>query len=615
MSIAARLWLSTTVILCTLAVLIAGVLWAALESTEAVDAKWDALRLTEQTELVLSDLKDSETGQRGFLLTGSDRYLTPFNNASKRLPDHIAQLKQMTAATPELRQRADQLEEIVGEKLAELSQTIAVRRDQGLEAALNIVNSGRGSDLMDQARRVVAEMQAMQATEIKQQQADLDQIFSILIWGLIIGGFALAACVVVNNLVLLRSLTSPLQAMRAGISRIVAGNLEERIELQGRDELSTLGKAFNAMMDDLRRERASRQHAEEEVMRGHEALMARSEELEDRTRAIDLLGRMANRLPGCGDEAEFIDVVERFAPQILPGMPGALYTLTNSQTLLRRIGAWNSPANESLEFAPKECWGLRRGQPHVIADVTADIVCGHIEPGTVTGYRCLPLVAQSETVGLLYIEEIPGSRIDSQDLAVFTETIAFSLVNLRLRERLRNQSVRDPLTDLFNRRYLEESLELEFSRARRNQQSLSLIMLDIDHFKRFNDLHGHDAGDVVLKAVAQLIKRTVRQGDVACRYGGEEFILVLPGNGAAEAALLGERVRAAVEALEVTFKSQPLGKVTISLGVADYPRLGETAPEVTDAADRALYAAKGNGRNQLVIAGDVATAHQSLAGE
>src|SRR5262249_25436128 len=163
--------------------------------------------------------------------------------------------------------------------------------------------------------------------------------------------------------------------------------------------------------------------------------------------------------------------------------------------------------------------------------------------------------AQGETVGLFYIEEQQGdTAINDQDLHALSETIGLSLVNLRLQEKLRNQSIRDPLTGLFNRRYLEASLELECSRAERSKDPIGVVMLDVDHFKRFNDTFGHDAGDVVLKHIGEILKRSVRQGDVACRFGGEEFVVVLPGTGATEAFEVAERVRQSVQKLEVMYR-------------------------------------------------------------
>jgi diguanylate cyclase (GGDEF)-like protein len=182
-----------------------------------------------------------------------------------------------------------------------------------------------------------------------------------------------------------------------------------------------------------------------------------------------------------------------------------------------------------------------------------------------------------------------------------TETVALSLVNLRLQEKLRNQSIRDPLTGLFNRRYLEESLELECSRAERSREPIAVVMLDVDHFKRFNDTFGHDAGDVVLKHVGEILRRSIRQGDLACRYGGEEFVLVMPGTSVAEAAEVAERVRESIKRLEVAYRNQSLGKITISLGVAPHPAAGQTPAELIEAADQMLYAAKSAGRDRVQL--------------
>jgi len=219
----------------------------------------------------------------------------------------------------------------------------------------------------------------------------------------------------------------------------------------------------------------------------------------------------------------------------------------------------------------------------------------------------MPLVAQSETVGLLYLE---GSADEETQLHqggedvthMLRETVSLGLVNLRLREKLRSQSVRDPLTGLYNRRYLDESLELELARALRSETPIAAIMLDIDHFKKFNDTFGHDAGDVVLKEIADVLARSMRRGDIAGRFGGEEFLLLMPGADAERAIARAESMRRAIALLDVGYAGQKLGRITASFGVATFPRDAETAQSLVQAADKALYAAKDAGRDRVIAA-------------
>jgi diguanylate cyclase (GGDEF)-like protein/PAS domain S-box-containing protein len=174
----------------------------------------------------------------------------------------------------------------------------------------------------------------------------------------------------------------------------------------------------------------------------------------------------------------------------------------------------------------------------------------------------------------------------------------------RLREaqaRLQAQSVTDALTGLFNRRYLAATLPRELAAARRRGQGVGVIMVDIDHFKAVNDSHGHLAGDGVLRAVAGILARRTRAGDVACRYGGEEFLLVLPGMPLQEAARRAEQLRAEVAAARIDLGPSVL-QVTASFGVAAFPGHGDSLDTLAGAADRALYAAKAAGRDRVCVA-------------
>jgi diguanylate cyclase (GGDEF)-like protein len=182
------------------------------------------------------------------------------------------------------------------------------------------------------------------------------------------------------------------------------------------------------------------------------------------------------------------------------------------------------------------------------------------------------------------------------------EQFALALANLRLRETLRGQSIRDPLTGLFNRRYMEETLDRELSRAARERRPLSVILLDIDRFKHFNDTFGHEAGDTVLASLGALLRGASRAGDVACRYGGEEFVLILPAASLADAQRRAEEIREAIRGLRVTHNGRPLEAVRCSMGVAAFPEHGEVGGALLRAADAALYRAKREGRDQVILA-------------
>jgi diguanylate cyclase len=223
---------------------------------------------------------------------------------------------------------------------------------------------------------------------------------------------------------------------------------------------------------------------------------------------------------------------------------------------------------------------------------------------------CIPMMAQGETLGSLYLDSgtIHATSdvtqlTDSQQRMVktLTEHLALAVANLNLRETLRSQSIRDPLTGLYNRRYMEESLEREFRRALRKGQPLSILMVDLDHFKRFNDSHGHEAGDAVLRELAKVFQALLRTEDIVSRYGGEEFTLILPDTGLEAAHECATRLVMASQGIQVQHYGEILDGIRLSIGVACYPRSGTTAETVLRAADSALYRAKEQGRNQVVL--------------
>ena len=307
-----------------------------------------------------------------------------------------------------------------------------------------------------------------------------------------------------------------------------------------------------------------------------------------------------------------IDEVREGLPSVLGGLLpqlGGRLALINPSQNLAAIGAhWGNHGlvAESI-FAPEDCLALRRGQPYPLAGAKPGFVCKHVawpNPDMPQAdYLCLPLMAQGETMGVLTFDGDHTPSTAERHLAqAAAEQLAQALANLRLQETLRTQSIRDPLTGLFNRRYLEVSVERELLRATRRSLPLAILMIDVDHFKSFNDTHGHEAGDAVLAQFAEVLKHATRLEDIVCRHGGEEFVVLLQEADEQIAHKRAEQVRLAVSQMTVTHRDVQLPRITASIGVAIFPRDGRTQQDLLRRADNALYLAKKGGRNRVASA-------------
>jgi diguanylate cyclase (GGDEF)-like protein len=244
---------------------------------------------------------------------------------------------------------------------------------------------------------------------------------------------------------------------------------------------------------------------------------------------------------------------------------------------------------------------------HEVVDPQTGLLCRHFTHAPETGYLCLPLTVLGETLGVLCLIDNAIRKGKHQlsllHLAVSVgETIKLSLSNLKLRDELRLQTIQDPLTGLFDRRYLDETLPRELNRAQRLGTPLCVVMLDIDGFKHFNDSFGHGPGDSLLREFANILHKHLRKSDISCRYGGDEFLLVLPDSSIVDTQQRMEEIRTYVSGLQQTHQDgQELDLITLSAGIAHAPEHGTTASELLRASDEAMYAAKQAGRNRIVI--------------
>ncbi|NWG13805.1 MAG: GGDEF domain-containing protein, partial [Acidobacteria bacterium] len=253
----------------------------------------------------------------------------------------------------------------------------------------------------------------------------------------------------------------------------------------------------------------------------------------------------------------------------------------------------------------EECWALRRGRVHWVEDSRTGLLCKHLHTPAPGSYICIPMMAQSEALGVLHLAqpvEAPMTEAKQRLAITMAEHIAMALSNLKLHETLRSQSIRDPLTGLFNRRFMEESLELELRRASRSQKPLGVIMVEVDHFHIINEGMGRDAADSVLRDVGDLLQSTIRKEDIACRITAQRFAVILPNGNAEITAHRAENLREMIRNFEMKHRRQPIGRVTVSAGVAVFPDHGRIGEALLRAAEGALNRAKQEGGDRVLVA-------------
>jgi len=357
-----------------------------------------------------------------------------------------------------------------------------------------------------------------------------------------------------------------------------------------------------------------RKVAERELQAANEQLARLVGELEERNAEMNQLGEMGEQFQSCQNTGEACAIGAQYIQKLFPDYTGALCMINPSRDLVEAIQMWGDPAPTSKVFEPTDCWALRRGRPHLVDDAHPGVLCGHITCPQVGQYLCVPMMAHGEALGILHLNHtVP--ELDQQRLTerIFSEhniqlataiadQIALALADLKLREKLRQRAIRDILTGVFNRRYMEETLERELRRAERNKSSLGVIMLDIDHFKEYNDFFGHAGGDALLHELGGMLKKSIRGADIVSRYGGEEFVIVLPDTTLEITRERAEELRQAAKDLHVYYLDKPLGKTALSFGVAAFPEHGRTIEEILKSVDAALYRAKKEGRDRVVVA-------------
>ncbi|RZS52262.1 diguanylate cyclase [Sphaerotilus mobilis] len=349
-----------------------------------------------------------------------------------------------------------------------------------------------------------------------------------------------------------------------------------------------------------------RRRRDEELRATNGRLISMVADLERHKSDMARIAELNELLQSARTESEAFDVVRAAAAVLFADCDGG-FAVAGPGEEMRIVGNWGEPGSLPASYPRTACWAIRRGGPHLQAGQEG-IRCRHRSHGSMGAMLCTPLYVEGELIGVLHLQgheadhkrEAFGSVVQ-QRLEVFGEVVKLGLSNLRLRDSLREQALRDVLTGLPNRRLFDEALPRELTRCLRAGQPLTLAMVDVDHFKRFNDRYGHDAGDRVLCLVARTLAGCIRADDMACRYGGDEFICLLPGMSAADAAARFELALSRI-AEEAGSAGLPHETITFTVGLASAPDCGDDVATLTRAADAALYVAKEKGRNRVELA-------------
>jgi diguanylate cyclase (GGDEF)-like protein len=522
----------------------------------ATDNIKTTLSIQRATSEVINTLLDAETGQRGYLITSDPSYLRPYELARDRIGGQLHQLLSDVAHNPTQLAKAERLKVLSEDKLRELAAAVSAHSRAGLTVSRQIVTANGGKMIMDQIRDVISAIQLEETNSLSdgRRKYRLTEWVAVASWSV----FLAIALVVLAALYWLMG-----------------------IERRHRDE-------------------AAADHA-----RYVQELGQSMRSLEKQRDEIAKLNAFSDYLQRCETLNEVGDVVTRNVPSLVETFSGALYVSNGADQVFRMLSGWGSTQGPRY-LRPDACWALRGGQSHGSHSDGAAPRCGHFS-GDPEQTLCLPIIAHGEVLGLLALwsAEEPHADIDEvrRSGLMVARQLATTIANIELKQTLQDQALRDALTGSFNRRYLDIVGDKETSRGQREGRNVSLIILDLDHFKEYNDSFGHTAGDAALVCVANYLKKNIRECDWLFRYGGEEFVIILSNAGPNDASAKANELCAGISALSITDGDEPLPSITASIGSASCPQNGTTFKALLESADDALYISKSSGRNRVTIAG------------
>ncbi|HEX5538774.1 MAG TPA: diguanylate cyclase [Methylophilaceae bacterium] len=487
------------------------------------------------------DLELAESARRAYSIVHQESYVLPYYLVRKALPKTLAELSALTVDNELQTSKIRELKPLTAELMALIQHDISHQRYAQQQ---QLATMARAKQLIDESRTLFAQMQAEETRLLK---------------------------------------------ARSKVSAQKMHNLQLLLALVSVMFIALLLFSFLTLYREImQRRRTERSLVESQAL------------AETTVRNLSLIGEMNDLLHAAQDRKEALQIVASFTERLIQSQLGIIYLYSEANGRFESRISWGAASSGHGNFHLDDCWALRRHELHALNRERHAIGCRHVPAPETVCTLCAPIIVQGESLGIIYLEN-PRTQPFSETEQRLLCQIALALANNRLRANLRSLSVRDPLTQLFNRRYMEESLAREIANADRQGQPLGMLMLDLDYFKHFNDSFGHEVGDFVLE-IAKLLLSHTRTGDITCRYGGEEFVIIYLAAPSDALMHFADQLRTAIHGLQLQHEGRFLGTITASFGLAAYPRHAQTAEALLRAADLALYQAKANGRDRIEMA-------------
>ncbi|MEH1834855.1 MAG: diguanylate cyclase [Nostoc sp.] len=344
-----------------------------------------------------------------------------------------------------------------------------------------------------------------------------------------------------------------------------------------------------------------------ESIEAQRSLTDLNRQLEEKTLKLDAkkqeliyLSDMADMLYCCESEDEVYKVVALTCSKLFPNMSGCIYIIANSKNYVQMNSFWGDERTSKEIFSQSDCWALRRGKLNLSSSPNSGLICNHLIHPVSGAHLCVPLFGQGEVVGILHIYALEEISLEDQQITeIIARTLGIALNNLSIKQRLTYDNLRDGMTQLFNQNYLQTITEQRLAEAERLRQSLSVIFLDIDNFKSYNSRYGHLTANIVLQGLAKLLLKSIRSFDIACRWGGEEFVIVMPNMTLETLRKRVEQLRIDVEQMQLKDGDQILESITASFGIA-VSEPGITVKDFLNRANQAMLEAKRTGKNRVM---------------